>query len=384
MPSLKKLRITRLSRQVWITSLSLAGVAALYAGSSEAQQPGQRYLLTIEDNQPRIQLIEGVEQAQGSSLDRLKERSAQNRFEQIQKQRTASGQPEPLPLLEPAESTPIPVAPPAPVENMLPRLPDVTELERNDPFVREQQRLQNVTSGRAIPPNPAQNKLPQLPDLDDLEEFDPFVNSQKQLQNVPSQPNRIVRPVPAPEPAAIPNLRTPVYSALQDPATTEPASFVLPNIVPSLNEIQPTYEFQFTRKSDYTQEDTANIDPTRVPKLIPFPDQEYHERLSPDSLFAWEAANLFHNPLYFEDPTLERYGHVHPCIQPFVSLSRVGVQLVGLPYQTVIDTPWTERYTLGWYRPGEPAPHLFYQVPLNGEAALAEAAAITGAVLIVP
>lgn len=341
LPLLRKLRITRLSRQVWTTSLSLAALCVFQLSTTNAQRPSLRTVFS-QDEIPRIQLIDDEDNSSSSSLDRLKERSAQDRFERIRQEAAQTS--EPPPLLEPAEAAPIPVAPPA----------------------------------------PAENKLPRLPDLDELEEFDPFVESQKQLQSVPAQPKRIVRPVPSPEPVLMPEPSAPVYSLFQDPGSTGPKPSAFPDIVRSLEGIQPTLEYQFTRKDDYAQDDDVNIDPTRVPRETPFPEVIFEERLSPDSLFAWEASNLFHNPLYFEDPTLERYGHVHPCIQPFISLTRIGVQLVGLPYQSVIDTPWTRRYILGWYSPGDPVPHLFYQVPLNGEAALAEAAAITGAVLIVP
>jgi hypothetical protein len=71
-------------------------------------------------------------------------------------------------------------------------------------------------------------------------------------------------------------------------------------------------------------------------------------------------------------------------LQPLFSLTRMSVQLLGMPYQSVIDTPHTKRYTLGWYRPGESAPHLHYQIPLNIEAAAAQGLAVTGAAFIVP
>jgi hypothetical protein len=175
----------------------------------------------------------------------------------------------------------------------------------------------------------------------------------------------------------------PVNSAFQDPQSGEGMAPESVDVVRSLSDIQPSYSYQFTVKDVYLGE-TPGTDSTKVPDETDLPRGVYTERLSPDSLFAWEASNLYHNPLYFEDPALERYGHVHPCVQPFVSVTRIGVQLLGLPYQTVIDTPHTKRYTLGWYRPGEPAPHLCYQIPLNPEAAAAEALGITTGFLVIP
>jgi len=403
----------------------LAGLAALFLPTAAAQQPGRRYLLTFENNQPRIQLVQGEQQAADSSLDRLKERSAQDRFDRLRQQQASSTAREPLPLLEPSEAAPVPLAPPAPGENRLPRLPEVQELERNDPFVKSQQALPGVTTMPAVPPTPAENQLPRLPDvdelernvpfvrsqqklqsgtssraltpvpagnqsprlpsLDDMKEFDPFREARQQLQAVQPQPRaqQIVRPVPAPAPAPMPALPVPVNSAFQEPESGREMLPGTPDVVRSLSGIQPNYDYQFQVKEDYLGQTTV-ADSTQVPKEADFPHVVYGERLSPESLFAWEASNLYHNPLYFEDPALERYGHVHPVIQPFVSLTRIGVQTLGLPYQSVIDTPCTKRYVLGWFRPGEEAPHLCYQIPLNPEAAAAEAAAVTTGFLIVP
>lgn len=108
-------------------------------------------------------------------------------------------------------------------------------------------------------------------------------------------------------------------------------------------------------------------------------------RCYPDSMFAWAASNLYHYPLYFEDPALERYGHTYPCVvQPFVSVGRFSTQLVGLPYQMTIDPVCKKKYALGWYRPGECAPKLCYQIPFNAKAAAVEGAFITGMFYLIP
>ena len=105
----------------------------------------------------------------------------------------------------------------------------------------------------------------------------------------------------------------------------------------------------------------------------------------PESIFVWEASNLTYNPLYFQDPQLERYGHTHhPLIQPFVSSGRFGLQLVGLPYQMAIDPIDTCVYSLGYYRPGECAPRKYYQIPINEDALGAEALFLTGLIAIFP
>jgi hypothetical protein len=121
------------------------------------------------------------------------------------------------------------------------------------------------------------------------------------------------------------------------------------------------------------------------PKEFPLSEATYQPRMLPESVFSWEASNLFHNPLYFEDPALERYGHtLHPMIQPFASTARFGVQFLGLPYSATIDPFYKRRYALGWYRPGECAPHKHYQIPLNADAAAYTAGVYTGLFFIFP
>ena len=117
-----------------------------------------------------------------------------------------------------------------------------------------------------------------------------------------------------------------------------------------------------------------------APTTGPFP-----ERTFPAVVMPWDAPNFFHYPLYFEDPALERYGHSHhPLVQPVASIGRFGVQLLSMPYQMTIDPPCREVYSLGWYRPGECAPKLHYQVPLDAKAAAVQAATVTGLVFLVP
>ena len=118
---------------------------------------------------------------------------------------------------------------------------------------------------------------------------------------------------------------------------------------------------------------------------IPFNPKPYEERSFPQIRLAWEASNFCYHPLYFSDPALERYGHAHhPLIQPLASLGRFGTQALFLPYQMAITPPCSYESPLGYYRPGECAPKLHYQVPLNAEAAVVEAAVVTGLFFVIP
>jgi hypothetical protein len=112
----------------------------------------------------------------------------------------------------------------------------------------------------------------------------------------------------------------------------------------------------------------------------PIPLTGSTERFFPHLEFFWAASNLHHNPLYFENPGLERYGHVHhhDCVEPVFSVARFGAQFVALPYQIALDPVWRQQYDLGWYRPGDFAPKLIYQPPLNARAAATAAGVYTG------
>lgn len=122
-----------------------------------------------------------------------------------------------------------------------------------------------------------------------------------------------------------------------------------------------------------------------VPGECELPGGDYMPREMTDRVVTWEASNLFHNPLYFDDPTLERYGHTHhEVVQPFVSTGRFAAQLVGLPYSMTIDPICKKRYTLGFYRPGECVPYLYHQVPFNEDAFVATYAFYSGMFFLFP
>lgn len=113
--------------------------------------------------------------------------------------------------------------------------------------------------------------------------------------------------------------------------------------------------------------------------------EEYQPRQASPTVYQWAPTNFYHYPLYFEDPSLERYGHTyHPVVQPFASTGRFATQLVGLPYQMALHPIHSKQYALGYYRPGEYAPKKHYQIPFNEEATVVEVATVVGLFLIIP
>ncbi|WP_417388520.1 hypothetical protein [Gimesia sp.] len=122
------------------------------------------------------------------------------------------------------------------------------------------------------------------------------------------------------------------------------------------------------------------------PREFQLSHEPYSGRNFTESIYTWEASDLHYNPLYFEDPNLERYGYSRrDLVQPFVSIGRFTGQLIALPYQMSIDPVRKKVYPLGFYRPGEPnIPKRINGVPWNTKAALTEGLTATGLIFILP
>ncbi len=106
-----------------------------------------------------------------------------------------------------------------------------------------------------------------------------------------------------------------------------------------------------------------------------------------DQVFAWEAPAFYYHPLYFEEEQLERYGNEIPVIQPVVSGMHFFLTIPTLPYQTHIEGNGlfcSEIYDLGYDRPGECVPYYKRRLPFSFTGALAEGAAVTGLVFVIP
>ncbi len=157
----------------------------------------------------------------------------------------------------------------------------------------------------------------------------------------------------------------------------------LPNLR-KISEIQPFHDY--VPLADPKEERLFSAgDKNKGPEYLTLPASGSFERNMAPTHYHWMASNLKHDPLYFEDVSLERYGHTYPCmIQPFVSVSKFGLQVAGLPYQMALDPVWCEQYALGYYRPGDCAPPLRYRIPFNKRAATTAAGVYTGLIFLFP
>jgi hypothetical protein len=96
--------------------------------------------------------------------------------------------------------------------------------------------------------------------------------------------------------------------------------------------------------------------------------------------YAWEAPVARHQPLYFEDPELERYGNEFCLLQPVVSGTRFYLTFATMPYQMSIpNNAWFDvKYDLGHDRPGNCVPYSIHTLPVDWTAGLSATGIITG------
>jgi hypothetical protein len=99
----------------------------------------------------------------------------------------------------------------------------------------------------------------------------------------------------------------------------------------------------------------------------------------------WAASELVHQPLYFDDEPLERYGQsICPLVQPVFSAARFFGTLPVLPYKVGLDHPYEYVSTLGYYRIGTCAPCTHQTLPFSWKGALLEGGTWVGMVFLLP
>ena len=123
-----------------------------------------------------------------------------------------------------------------------------------------------------------------------------------------------------------------------------------------------------------------------VPKSCPLsPEGEnFPAREFAGTNFTWTASNLCHNPLYFEQPGLERYGHTIGPLQPVLSGAQFLATIPALPMLMAIDPPNECEYALGYYRPGSCAPRKWSPIPYSTRGAIATGGVATALVFLIP
>jgi|SRR3954452_12194073 hypothetical protein len=119
-------------------------------------------------------------------------------------------------------------------------------------------------------------------------------------------------------------------------------------------------------------------------------------RCWPVANYNWDATCFYHNPLYFEEVNLERYGYQcgdrsccvtcgrECCLQPAASAAHFYGSLLALPYCMSAECPGDCVYTLGHYRPGNCNPWRRHWPPFDPIAAAATAGFWVGMVAAFP
>lgn len=98
----------------------------------------------------------------------------------------------------------------------------------------------------------------------------------------------------------------------------------------------------------------------------------------------WEAPSVAYNPLYFEEPNLERFGYNYGVAQPFISAGRFFGRVALLPYMIGAYPLHEDRYALGYARPGDNPPYQVEKLPVSGRGAIFQSLAVTGLVFLIP
>jgi hypothetical protein len=105
------------------------------------------------------------------------------------------------------------------------------------------------------------------------------------------------------------------------------------------------------------------------------------------SSFCLEASQLCHQPLYFEETNLVRYGYSQKglrLVQPGVSCVRFFLTVPCLPYLMTAHPPRERIYTLGEYRIGSPVPYQRIRPPYTTLGGIVEAGVWVGLIALIP
>lgn len=121
------------------------------------------------------------------------------------------------------------------------------------------------------------------------------------------------------------------------------------------------------------------------PEGCRFGDADFQPRDWHLLTMTWTASAVCHKPLYFEDVSLERYGHTFgPVRQTFLSGAHFFGNVLMLPYNVGLHYPSECQYTLGYYRPGSCAPWLLHALPISTRAIRYQASSILGISAFLP
>ncbi len=178
-------------------------------------------------------------------------------------------------------------------------------------------------------------------------------------------------PKPRVEPATF---QRPAPAAPSDVSSASPSAAVA-------NEINAPHKSMQELSVDI-QPGAGELPPSIAPREPGEPAQP--SRGWTGSIYAWEAPGVCHQPLYFEQVNVERYGYTAGRLQPTLSAAHFFGTIPMLPYLVGAQPARECVYTLGYYRPGNRVPFQRPLLPLSLRGAIFEVGAATGLVFFVP
>lgn len=212
----------------------------------------------------------------------------------------------------------------------------------------------------------------------------PSLGGKTRLRVLPVQEPLPLSEPPPPDDATAPNATAPDATA-SDPAAGASAPGVAP--LPDDSEIASrplsAINLDIRERSNYLPTDYAAAKFGKIAEAAPLWSGQQREWMPYN--YYWQASAFCHQPLYFEEVNLERYGYsACPALQPLLSGAHFFATIPTLPYQVAMDHPRECVYTLGHYRPGSPAPWERHRFRADPEAALFQAGAVVGLIFLIP
>jgi len=160
----------------------------------------------------------------------------------------------------------------------------------------------------------------------------------------------------------------PVAGAVQPPGNREPIDELSRE-----NGVLELLLMALKRGAEFRNQEFDLYPGDSQPQVVELSPREF-----PPTVYHYAAREIWHYPLYFGDLSAERYGHHFGCIQPVISYGKFVADLVMLPYNLCLDSPYSIQYDHGLYRPGDCVPHLIYLPRWDRRAAFFQAAVWTG------
>lgn len=183
---------------------------------------------------------------------------------------------------------------------------------------------------------------------------------------------------------------TPGLSPLGNLAPPEPADLTNRSMLPGSSSFSGAMDDPLVRLELPRAPSPAEARPIRA-ILLPEQFDNIKSREFEPRRKMWASAAVAHYPLYFQDPSLERYGIsmeqrlgpvgrrlTYPIddpkqsklrnqmVTPFASIGLFATQIATWPLRMVADPPWESEYDLGYYRPGDRVPEDTVVFPKKG------------------